>query len=112
MDRPHSTSKLETTNQIPRRLVLGIIILFFTSLIVSGALAIWSPNLAWLPFVFFLFLFGSVAIIYFIRKINQSMVLKQKEELRILRDKEKTLLETINKKVSEIINKELEGHNG
>ena len=107
-----SAPKENTSEQIPRFLVLGLIVLFIVFLIASVALATWIPKFVWLPLILFLFVFISTALIYFFIKINRGIADKRKEDIKALRKNEAELLELVRIKVGEAISEQSEGHHG
>lgn len=107
-----SAPKENTTEQIPRLLVLGLIALFIVFLIASVALAIWLPKFAWIPLVLFLFVFSSTALIYFFIRINRGIAKKKEEDIKSLRNGEAGFLELVRIKISDTIHKQAEGRHG
>lgn len=100
------------TEQIPKSLVFGSITLFIVFIIASVILAIWLPKFAWIPLVFFLFVFSSTVIIYFFIRINRNIINKNKEDLQILRKSEANLLDLVKIKIDDTIKKQSEGRHG
>jgi hypothetical protein len=121
MDNTNNSLKSETAvelpinnkvEQIPKRLVFGMSVLFIAFLIASIILGILNSKLAWLPLAIFLFLFISTATIYFILRINRSVKSKKQEEILALRRIEKDLLALATKSIDEIVKRHAEGYDG